>query len=209
MQQHFPSVGSYFRIGALPPPVAQVFVRSVANKTEVKLPLFCPGLEEFAGDSPPSTLLPDNWVFGGDMARRIFEDVMAPDAKDILDSCRDMFNKQENCPVVFQPPDHPGFGELTRMQTIPFHEDPARLWDSSLTVGWAARHGKDMNTVGRQAISLARDLAIRQTSVPVVTAADQVSIVLQSDEGEQQGSSAATQSDRTSHGGRVKFAKKR
>ena len=209
MQKHFPSVGSYFRIGALPPPVAQVFVRSVANKTEVKFPLFCPGLEEFAGDSPPSTLLPDNWVFGGDMARRIFEDVMAPDARDILDSCRDMFNKQENCPVVFQPPDHPGFGELTRVQTIPFHEDPARLWDSSLTVGWVARHGKDMNTVGRQAISLARDLAIRQTSVPVVTAADQVSIVLQSDEGEYQGSSAATHSDRTSHGGRAKFAKKR
>ena len=41
MQKHFPSVGSYFRIGALPPAVAQVFVRSVANKTEVKLPLFC------------------------------------------------------------------------------------------------------------------------------------------------------------------------
>ena len=209
MQQHFPSVGSYFKIGALPPPVAQVFVRSVANKTEVKFALFCAGLEEFAGESPPSTLLPDNWVFGGDMARRIFEDVMAPDARDILDSCRDMFNKQENCPVVFQPHDHPGFGELTRVQTIPFHEDPARLWDSSLTVGWVARHGKDMNTVGRQAISHARDLAIRQTSVPVVTAADQVSIVLQSDEGEQRGSSAATQSDRASHGGRTKFAKKR
>ena len=209
MQQHFPSLGSYFKIGALPPPVAQVFVRSVANKTEVKFPLFCPGLEEFAGDSPPSTLLPDNWVFGGDMARRIFEDVMAPDARDTLDSCRDMFNKQENCPVVFQPPDHPGFGELIRVQTIPFHEDPARLWDSSLTVGWVARHGKDMTIVGRQAISHARDLAIRQTSVPVVTAADQVSIVLQSDEGEQQGSSAATQSDRASHGGRTKFAKKK
>ena len=81
MQQHFPSVGSYFKIGALPPPVAQVFVRSVASKTEVKFPLFCPGLEEFAGDSPPSTFLPDNWVFGGDMARRIFEEVLEHDAR--------------------------------------------------------------------------------------------------------------------------------
>ena len=125
--------------------MAQVFVRSVANKTEVKLPLFCPGLEEFAGDSPPSTLLPDNWVFGGDMAWRIYEDVMAPDAKDIMDSCRDMFNKQENCPVVFQPPDHSGFGELTRIQNIPFHEDPARhleqLFNSSL--GGSSWEGHD------------------------------------------------------------------
>ena len=175
----------------------------------MKLPLFCPGLEEFAGDSPPSTLLPDNWVFGGDMARRIYEDVMAPDATDIMDSCRDMFNKEENCPVVFQNPEHPGFGELTRIQNIPFHEDPARLWDSSLTVGWAARHGKDMTIVGKQDLALARDSAIRHTSVPAVTAADQVSIVLQSDEGEFRGSSAATQSDRTSHGGRAKFAKRR
>ena len=116
---------------------------------------------------------------------------MAPDAKDLMDSCRDMFNKHENCPVVFQPPDHSGFGELTRIQNIPFHEDPVRLWNSSLTVGWAARHGKDMITVEKQDLSLARDSAIRQTSVPAVTAADQVSIVLEPEEGEFQGASAA------------------
>ena len=69
---------------------------------------------------------------------------MAHDARDILNSCRDMFNKQENCPFRFLPPDHPGFSELTRVQTVPFHEDPARLWTSSLTVGWVARQGKDM-----------------------------------------------------------------
>ena len=77
LQKQFPSVGSYFRIGALPPAVAQVFIRSVANKTEFRLPLFCPGLEEFAGDSPPSNLLPDNWVFGGELAQHIHEDVMS------------------------------------------------------------------------------------------------------------------------------------
>ena len=181
----------------------------MANKTEFRLPLFCPGLEEFAGDSPPSNLLPDNWVFGGELAQHIHEDVMSMDAKSLMDSCRDMFNKQENCPVVFQPPDHPGFGELTRIQSIPFHEDPVRLWNSSLTVGWAARHGKDMITVKKQDLSLARDSAIRQTSVPAVTAADQVSIVLEPEEGEFQGASAAAQSDSTSHGGRAKFPKRR
>ena len=65
MQKQFPSFGSYFRIGALPPAVAQIFIRSVSIKMEIRLPLFCPGLEEFGGDSPPSSLLPDNWVFGG------------------------------------------------------------------------------------------------------------------------------------------------
>ena len=126
------------------------------------------------------------------MAPRIYEDVMTPDATDIMDSCREMFNKEENCPVVFQNPEHSGFSELTRIQNIPFHEDPTRLWDSSLTVGWVARHGKDMTIVGKQDLALARDSAIRHTSVPAVTAADQVSIVLQSDEGEFQGLSAAT-----------------
>ena len=209
MQQHFPSVGSYFQIGALPPPVAQVFVRSVASKTEVKFPLFSPGLENFAGDSPPSAFLPDNWVFGGDMARRIFEDVMAHDANDILNSCRDMFNKQENCPFRFMSADHPGFSELTRVQTVPFHEDPASLWTGPLTVGWVARQGKDLNLVGRQAISYARDFAFRQTGRPAITAADQVSIVHQSEEGEPPGSATAPHSLRNSHGGRAKFAKKR
>ena len=134
---------------------------------------------------------------------------MSTDAKSLMDSCRDMFGKQENCPVVFQRPEHPGFGELTRMQGIPFHEDPGRLWNSSLTVGWVARHAKDMVAVEKQDLNLARASAIRQTTVPAVTAADQVSIVLEPDEGEYQGSSAATQTDRTSHGGRAKFAKRR
>ena len=209
MQQHFPSVGSYFQIGALPPPVAQVFVRSVASKTEVKFPLFCPGLENFAGDSPPSAFLPDNWVFGGDMARRIFEDVMAHDANDILNSCRDMFSKQENCPFRFMSADHSGFTELTRVQTVPFHEDPAALWAGPLTEGWVARQGKDLNLVGRQAISYARDFAFRQTSRPAITAADQVSIVHQSEEGEPSGSATVPHSLRNSHGVRAKFAKKR
>ena len=69
LQKQFPSVGAYFRIGALPPAVAQIFIRSVSTKTEVRLPLFCPGLEEFAGDSPPSSLMPDNWVSGGELGQ--------------------------------------------------------------------------------------------------------------------------------------------
>ena len=51
--------------------------------------------------------------------------------------------------------------------------------------------------------------AIRQTSVPAVTAADQVSIVFEAEEGEYQGASAAAQSETTSHDGRAKFAKRR
>ena len=66
-----------------------------------------------------------------------------------------------------------------------------------------------MIAVEKQDLSQTRALAIRQTTVPAVTAADQVSIVLEPDEGEYQGASAATQSDRTSHGGRAKFAKRR
>ena len=208
MQKQFPSVGSYFRIGALPPAVAQIFIRSVSTKTEVRLPLYCPGLEEFAGDSPPSSLLPDNWVFGGELAQRIYEDVMSMDARSLMDSCRDMFNKHENCPVLFQQPDHPGFRELIRVQGNSFHEDPCRLWDGPLIVGWAVRHAKDMITVEKQDLTQARTSAVRQTTVPAVTAADQVSIVLEPDEGEYQGATAAAQSDRPSHGGRAKFAKR-
>ena len=208
MQNQFPSVGSYFRIGALPPAVAQIFIRSVPTKTEVRLPLYCPGLEEFAGDSPPSNLLPDNWVFGGELAQRICDDVMSMDARSLIDSCRDMFTKHENCPVVFQRPDHPGFSELIRVQSNYFHEDPCRLWNGPLIVGWAVRHAKDMSTVEKQDLTQARALALRQTTVPAVTAADQVSIVLEPDEGEYQGATATAQSARPSHGGRAKFAKR-
>ena len=208
MQNQFPSVGSYFRIGALPPAVAQIFIRSVPTKTEVRLPLYCPGLEEFAGDSPPSNLLPDNWVFGGELAQRIYDDVMSMDARSLIDSCRDMFTKHENCPVVFQRPDHPGFGELIRVQSNYFHEDPCRLWNGPLIVGWAVRHAKDMSPVEKQDLTQARALALRQTTVPAVTAADQVSIVLEPDEGEYQGATAPAHSARPSHGGRAKFAKR-
>ena len=83
----------YFRIGALPPAVAQIFIRSVSTKTEIRLPLFCPGLEEFGGDSPPSSLLPDKWVFGGKLGKRIYDDVMSMESKSVIDSCRDIFTK--------------------------------------------------------------------------------------------------------------------
>ena len=102
MQKQFPSVGSCFRIGALPPAVAQVFIRSVATKTEFRLPYF------------------------------------------------------------------------------------ARGWRSLLVI------------VHRAVCYLT-----------AVTAADQVSIVLEPEEGEYQGASAAAPSDGTSHGGRAKFAKRR
>ena len=77
-------------------------------------------------------------------------------------------------------------------------------------MGGSSWEGYDNNiTVEKQDLSLARDSAIRQTSVPAVTAADQVSIVLEPEEGEFQGASAAAQSDSTSHGGRAKFPKRR
>ena len=65
-----------------------------------------------------------------------------------------------------------------------------------------------MMTVEKQDLTQARASAVRQTTVPAVTAADQVSIVLEPDEGEYQGATAAAHSDRPSHGGRAKFAKR-
>ena len=118
MQAHFPSIGHYFRAGAVPPAVAQYFIRSVGTKTEIKLPLYSPGLEEFAGDSPPSSLLPDNWVFGVDQGKRIYEEVMAMNRKSLFASCHDMFCKHENCPVLIQDIDHSGFKELVRPQWV-------------------------------------------------------------------------------------------
>ena len=110
--------------------------------------------------------------------------------------------------ALFQRPDHPGFSELIRVQSNYFHEDPCRLWNGPLIVGWAVRHAKDMSTVEKQDLTQARALALRQTTVPAVTAADQVSIVLEPDEGEYQGATAPAQSARPSHGGRAKFAKR-
>ena len=57
-------------------------------------------------------------------------------------------------------------------------------------------------------MTLARASAVRQTAVPAATAADQVSVVLEPDEGEYQGPSIAAQSDRSGHGGRAKFARR-
>ena len=99
----------YFRISALPPAVAQIFIRSVSSKPEIRLPLFCPGLEEFGGDSPPSSLLPDKWVFGGKLGKRIYDDVMSMDSKSVIASSRDIFTKHENCPVLFKEADHTSF----------------------------------------------------------------------------------------------------
>ena len=208
MQQQFPAIGSYFKIGALPPAVAQIFVRSVSTKTEIRLPLFCPGLENFAGDSPPSNFMPDNWVFSGELGQRIFDDVMSMDYSSLMDSCRDMSNKHENCPVLFEKESHPGFNEVTRLQGMSFHEDPCRLWNGSLIVGWKVRLAKNMGAVDKQALTQARAVAVRQTTIPTVTAADQVSVVLEPDEGEYQGATATAQSARPSHGGRAKFAKR-
>ena len=73
---------------------------------------------------------------------------------------------------------------IPRIQGRPFHKDPCRLWDSPLTVGRSARHAKDMIAVEKHDLTQARASAVRQTTVPAVTAADQVSIVLEPDEGE-------------------------
>ena len=95
----------------------------------------------------------------------------------------------------------------TNVQGNSFYEDPCRLWDGPLIVGWAARHAKDMITVEKH-LTQARASAVTQTTIPAVTAADQVSIVLEPDEGEYQGATTAAHPDRPSHGGRAKFAKR-
>ena len=117
-----------------------------------------------------------------------------------------MFNKHENCPVLFKQPNHPGF-KVVRVQGNSFHEDSCRLWDGPLIVGWAVRHAKDMITVEKQALTQARASAVRQTAVPAVTAADQVSIVLEPDEGEYQGVVAVAQPTNPAMV-RAKFAKR-
>ena len=87
-------------------------------------------------------------------------------------------------------------------------KDPCRLWTGPMIVGWAMRHAKDMVTVEKQSLTQARASAVGQTTVPAATAADQVSVVLEPDEAEYQGPSAAAQPDRPSHGGRAKFARR-
>ena len=77
-------------------------------------------------------------------------------------------------------------------------------WTFDRRVGCAS---KDMVTVEKQSLTQARASAVRQTAVPAVTAADQVSVVLEPDE-EYQGASAAAQPDRPGPGGRAKFAKR-
>ena len=121
MQAHFPSIGCYFRVGAVPPAVAQIFIRSVPTKTEIKLPLICPGLEELEGTVPPSSLLLDNWVFGSDLGKRIYDDVMAMDSKSLFASCHDMFYKHENCPVLIKDADHrlQGIGHIFSRRSLP------------------------------------------------------------------------------------------
>ena len=71
-----------------------------------------------------------------------------------------------------------------------------------------ARHADDMRVIGSEELTQARASALRQTTIPTVTAADQVSVVRDPDEGEYQGATSAAQSARRSHGGRAKFAKK-
>ena len=180
----------------------------MGTKTEIKLPLYSPGLEEFAGDSPPSSLLPDNWVFGGDQGKRIYEEVMAMNRKSLFASCHDMFCKHENCPVLIQDIDHAGFKELVRPQRVYFHEDPYRLWNGPSLVGWKVRHARDMVNVDAQVLAQARTAAVRQTVVPAITASDQVSPVLEPDEEEYQGVPAAAQPGPSRHGGRANIAKK-
>ena len=89
-----------------------------------------------------------------------------------------------------------------------FHEDPGRLWNGPLIVGWKVRLAKEMVAVDKEALTQARALAVRQTTIPTVTAADQVSVVLEPDEGEYQGVAAAAPTDRPGHGGRANFAKR-
>ena len=128
-----------------------------------------------------------------------------------------MFRKHENCHILFKEADQTGFKELVRRQVsrnwsghkpISFHEDPGRLWNDPLIVGWKVRHGREMVTVEKQALTQARTSGVRQTAVPAVTASDQVSVVLEPDEGKYQGVAAAAQPDGPGHGGRAKFAKR-
>ena len=47
-----------------------------------------------------------------------------------------MFCKHENCPFLIKDPDHSGFKELVRAEGTSFHENPCRLWNGTLIVGW-------------------------------------------------------------------------
>ena len=64
-----------------------------------------------------------------------------------------------------------------------------------------------MASVDTQVLAQAR-AAVTQTVVPAITASDQVSVVVESDEEGDQGVAAAAQPDRPGHGGRAKIAKK-
>ena len=75
-------------------------------------------------------------------------------------------------------------------------------------MGWKVRLAKDMVAVNKHALTQARALAVRQTTIPTVTAADQVSVVLEPDEDEYQGAAATAHSDGPGHGKRAKFAKR-
>ena len=162
MQEHFPSTGHSFRAGAVPPAVAQYFVRTVGVKTEVKLPLYSPGLEEFGGDSPPCSLLPDNWVVAGAQGKRIYEEVMAMDYSQFMDSSQETFGKHENCPVLIQEVSHHGFKELIRPLLVCFHEDPCSLWNGPLLSGWKVCHAKQISAVDTFLLKLVRRLSRRQ-----------------------------------------------
>ena len=79
LQRSCPSISHVFQTRAVPQILAQCFVRTVYVKTEVKLPIYCPGLDQYKCDSPPRRLLLENWVFDGVQAKRIYKEVRTID----------------------------------------------------------------------------------------------------------------------------------
>ena len=107
--------------------MAKSFVRTAAVKVEVRLPIFCPGLDRYKGDTPPSSMLPDNWVHDGTQGRHIFDELLAMDEEQFVNNCRTAFNKRKHGPIKYDL-EHKGFADMTRVSINSFHEDAAGLW---------------------------------------------------------------------------------
>ena len=106
-------------------------------------------------------------IGGGDLGKRIYDDVMAMDSQSLFASCHDIFCKHENCPVLMKDADHSGFKELVRAQET--LDDSFRLWHGPFIVGSKVRYARDMVNVEKHAFAQARASAVGQTLVPAVT----------------------------------------
>ena len=78
--------------------MAKNFARTAAVKIEVRLPIYCPELARYKGDTP-SHMLPDNWVFDGSQGRHIWDELSVMDEEVFINKCRSAFNKRKHGPI--------------------------------------------------------------------------------------------------------------